>query len=293
MIEKNFNIESISAALTAAGLNALRTEPLYVDPQGVMKAWLQGRIRLGPRAAADTGDRRPVYRNDMRFMETGPGRFLAVQPVSGIMMSGASAMDEEYYWMFNTDRIHHAVARVAADPAIDGLVLQMNTPGGSVYGLQPAAEALASLSASGVQAVSYIQHDCCSAGMYLAAALPGIHAAPGARVGSIGTIATLSDWSGFQEKLGLERRTYTAGSALKNLGSGPITKEHDEYMQELVGAYSAEFKSWMSDRRGLKEADMQGQAWEARLAPAGMVDSAVFNTFEEFLAAGMALTSGA
>lgn len=290
MNEKIFSFEQIHAGLTAAGLSAFLTEPLYLNGPAVLRAWLTGKIKLsaGPANSADAPLNTP-HPNDLRLLETGPGRFLAIQPVTGITYSGASPQEEAWNWLFNTDRLHHTVARVAADPAITGLILSMNTPGGSVFGLHAAAAALQSLAQSrpGMPAAAWIQHDCCSAGMYLAAALPQIHAAPGARVGSIGTIASLSDWSGFQQKIGLETRTYTADSTLKNLGRGPISDAHDAYMQDMVGQYSKEFKAWMSARRGLTAADMHGQAWEARMAPAGMVDSAVCNTFEEFLAAGL------
>lgn len=291
-----FSLSALSGALAAAGLSAFLSEPVYINGPSVARAYMTGRIRIhlggspapAPQQAAPGGGQ-ALHRNDLQLIDLGSGQLVAVQPVTGIIMPGASPAEEEYYWMFNLDRLHHAVAFVSATPAVKSLILRMDTPGGSVMGLNGAAQALQSLAQRrpDMAAVAYVQHDCCSAGMYLAAALQQIHAAPGARVGSIGTIASLSDSTGFWQKLGFETRYYTADSKLKAMGRGTITEEHDAYMQDLVGQYSKEFKSWMAERRGLAAADMHGQAWEARLAPAGMVDSAVCCTFEEFLAAGL------
>ena len=291
MQNSDFSLQSLTGAIAAAGLSAFLSEPVYINGPGVLRAWLSGRIRITQaRAAVEQTRPQQQHRNDMQFIDLGAGRLAAIQPVSGIIYSGASPDEEEWNWLFNLDRIHHAVARVAADPSISALILRMDTPGGSVMGLHAAAQAMQSLSLRrpDMAAVAYVQHDCCSAGMYLAAALQQIHAAPGARVGSIGTIASLTDSSGFWEKLGIQTRVYTGDSKLKDMGRGKISEDHDTYMKDMVSQYSGEFKNWMASRRGLQAEDMHGQAWEARLAPKGMVDSAVCCTFEEFLAAGIA-----
>jgi ClpP class serine protease len=167
----------------------------------------------------------------------------------------------------------------------------MDTPGGSVLGLRSAADALLSLQEQrpDLSVMSYAQRLNASAGMYLAAATQAFHAAPGAYVGSIGTIAALTDYSGMKEKFGISTRVYTADSTLKDLGRGPITAAHDAHMTEMVQSYSDEFKNWMSARRGVAPGAMHGQAWEARLAPAGITDSTAFVTFAEFLATALGL----
>jgi hypothetical protein len=92
-----------------------------------------------------------------------------------------------------------------------------------------------------------------------------------------------------KEKFGISTRVYTADSTLKDLGRGPITEAHDTHMKDMVQSYSDEFKGWMSARRGVAPAAMHGQAWEARLAPAGITDSTAFVTFAEFLATALGL----
>lgn len=267
----------------AAGIASLAAHPVAIDVPMLLQDYLAGRVRIEAPAAAEQSDAR--HPNDLYFLQLG-GRTVAVQPVRGVIASGVSPDREYWYGLFNLDRIHSAAATVMANPAISALVLLMDTPGGSVLGLRAAADALLNLQSirPRLEVISYSQRLNASAGMYLSAA-GSIHAAPGAYIGSIGTIASLSDMSGLYAKLGIEKRVYTADSSLKGLGSGQITEAHDAHMREMVQTYSDEFKSWMSSRRGIGPAAMQGQAWEARLAPAGLADSVSIPTFEEFLSA--------
>jgi ClpP class serine protease len=280
-------LQNIENFLSAFGLASLASHPVAVDVPMLMQDYLAGRVRIRAESSRGAADEDVQgHPNALRLLQLG-ARVVAIQPINGVIVSGASPEMEDWYGVFNLDRIHQAVRTVASNPQISALILQLDTPGGSVLGLRAAADALRSISAMrpGVEVIAYSQRLAASAGMYLAAAADAIHAAPGAYVGSIGTIASLSDASGFWAKLGVEKRVYTADSALKGLGAGPITDAHDAHMRQMVQTYSDEFKGWMAERRGITAAAMQGQAWEARLAPSGLVDSASIPTFEEFLGA--------
>ena len=287
MLLQNSSLDSL---ITAAGLASYLQFPVALDTAALLQEYAAGRVRIAaPAAAMGDGDR-DTDPNAL-YVVRGPTSAIAILPVRGVIVSGASAVQEEYYGLYNLDRIHSAVAAVAADSTITGLVLQMDTPGGSVLGLRSAADALLSLQEQrpDLSVMSYAQRLNASAGMYLAAATQAFHAAPGAYVGSIGTIAALTDYSGMKEKFGISTRVYTADSTLKDLGRGPITEAHDTHMKDMVQSYSDEFKSWMKERRGVDPSAMHGQAWEARLAPAGITDSTAFVTFAEFLATALGL----
>ena len=287
MLLQNSSLDSI---ITAAGLASYLQFPVALDTAALLQEYAAGRVRLAAPAAGMADGDRDTDPNAL-YVVRGPTSAVAILPVRGVIVSGASAMQEECYGLYNLDRIHNAVAAVAADSTISGLVLQMDTPGGSVLGLRAAADALLSLQEQrpDVSVLSYAQRLNASAGMYLAAATQAFHAAPGAYVGSIGTIAALTDYSGMKEKFGISTRVYTADSTLKDLGRGPITDAHDAHMKGMVQNYSDEFKNWMSSRRGVDPSAMHGQAWEARLAPAGITDSTAFVTFAEFLATALGL----
>ena len=280
----------LHSLLTVAGIASAANHPLALDVPSLLRDYASGRCRIAPMpVSAGPRDSGPqdIHPNDLQYVAHG-STIIAVQPIRGAIVSGISADAEEWYGLFNLDRIHSTVAAVGRNPAVSALVLLLDTPGGSVLGLRAAADALMSMPAHR-PVIAYSQRLAASAGMYLAAAAQEFHAAPGAYIGSIGTVATLSDSTGFWAKLGVDRRVYTGDSSLKSIGMGPITAAHDEHMAATVQQYSTEFKTWMADRRQLKPAAMQGQAWEARLAPKGMADSATIPTFEEFLAAMLGL----
>jgi ClpP class serine protease len=287
MLPQNLSLDSL---ITAAGLASYLQFPVALDTAALLQEYAAGRVRIAAPAAAMEGGREEQDPNAL-YVVRGPTSAIAIQPVRGVIVSGASAVQEEYYGLYNLDRIHSAVSAVAADSTITGLVLQMDTPGGSVLGLRSAADALLSLQEQrpDLSVMSYAQRLNASAGMYLAAATQAFHTSPGAYVGSIGTIAALTDYSGMKEKFGISTRVYTADSTLKDLGRGPITEAHDTHMKDMVQSYSDEFKNWMNDRRGVEPSAMHGQAWEARLAPAGITDSTAFVTFAEFLATALGL----
>lgn len=289
-------LQSIQAAAQAGSLAAMLSQPWAICVPSLAQDYMAGRVKLPGtvQRIEVTGQTWEEYcrdrANEKNGLKVHADLGIAVQPVSGVMYSGASHEDEMWSGAFNTDRIARACEVVAADASIHTMVFRFNTPGGSVYGLDTAAKAITAMQnrRRSLNCVAWTGHLCASAGMYIAAACGSIHAAPSAIVGSIGTIARLRDWSGFKEKLGVKDHTFTADSSLKALGASPVTAEHIAHMEKMTALYSSEFKSWMKKRRGLKAEDMQGQYGEARHAPAGMVDSACFLTMEAMLAAGLA-----
>ena len=290
MLPENFSFSHLHSALTAAGLAALLNYPFAVDGPALLRDYAAGLIRINVSGQSAEKQKPALRTNDLRMIASGKN-VIALQPVRGVIYSGVNPDTEDNYGAFNTDRIHHTATTVAGNPAVKMLLLNFDTPGGSVMGLRAAADALLNLKAlrPDMALVGYSQRLCASAGMYLAAALDAFHAAPGAYIGSIGTVAELVSWKGLQEKLGIDKRVYTGDSTLKGMGRSAITPEQDAHMQALVKQYSDEFKGWMLARRGLSPGAMQGQAWEARLAPPGMTDSTAFVTLEQFLATALGL----
>ena len=293
MLTENISFAQIHGALTAACLAAFLQFPLAVDAQALLRDYASGRIRIDLRSPEAAERKTPeAHPNALRLLAAGKGKGqVALPPVTGVIYNGVSPDQELGYGLFNTERIHHLSAALANNPDVKMLVLNFDTPGGSVLGLRAAADSLLALKSArpDMALVGYSSRLCASAGMYLAAALDAFHAAPGAYIGSIGTVAELWSWKGFQEKLGIDKRVYTADSTLKGMGRTAISPEQDAHMQDLVKTYSDDFKGWMLARRGIQPAAMQGQAWEARLAPAGMADSTVFVSLEQFLATALGL----
>ena len=163
---------------------------------------------------------------------------------------------------------------VSADTLIDTLVLDINSPGGVVIGLQESSERLRELSAGGVRLVAYTDYLMASAGYYLAAACDEIYCAPSSRIGSIGTYCAGIDDSRAWEMDGLELVLGKSGTfkAMGHPGKA-WTEEEKTFMQESAEKEGSDFRDWVKSRRpGVEESAMQGQCFKAIDAPAALHD---------------------
>lgn len=163
---------------------------------------------------------------------------------------------------------------VAADTLIDTLILDLNSPGGVVIGLQETSERLRELSAQGVRLIAYTDYQMCSAAYYLAAACDEIYCAPSSVIGSIGTYCAGLDDSRMWEMEGLELILAKSGD-LKAMGhpGKAWTPEEKAHLQGRADVCGAEFRDWVTSRRPDVTGDaMQGQWFFAKDAPPALHD---------------------
>lgn len=203
---------------------------------------------------------------------------LAEFTVTGVMWKGASPEEEYFYGVYNTDRIQRNMMEIAGRSAVRDVVINFDTPGGMARGTKEAAESIAKYRKDTSKMVfAWVPNLCASAGYYCAAACSRIDAHPSALVGSIGTMAVAVDSSGLFQKMGYDITLYTGGADLKGMGSTGVewTKAWHEKLKSDVEELRAEFVSFVkANRPGITEASFRGDAFEAKKAPVGMVDSA-------------------
>ncbi len=115
----------------------------------------------------------------------GVARRVAVMPVRGILTPD-SVLLERYFGWATYQGIETACAEIAANEDVSAAVLDMNSPGGMVLGLDGAAKAIAALAA--VKPVHVLINPlAASAAYWLASQGTRITLTPGSEVGSIGT----------------------------------------------------------------------------------------------------------
>lgn len=171
------------------------------------------------------------------------------------------------------------------DEAIETVILDINSPGGCVIGLDETAENLREL-AETKRLIAYTDYQACSCGYYLAAACDEIYASPSAVIGAIGTYCAGLDDSRAWEMEGLELKLFRVGS-LKAIGhpGKKWTPEEEQHLQETADAAGKQFRSWVGGRReGVPEEAMQGQWFFAKDAPNGIVDG-LFRDLPRLIAA--------
>ena len=203
---------------------------------------------------------------------------VAVIPVYGLLaprMNLFSSMSGGTSYEQLTGQLREAVA----DPAVRNIVLDVNSPGGSVAGNPEfAAEVLKARAKKPVIAVANYQMG--SAAYQLSAAATEIVASTSAHVGGIGTYAMHDDLSAQLKQLGVKRTYISAGTGkVDGNDSEPLSLEARARMDGLVNQAFDQFVATVVKGRGAgMTADRVKHEWQAHVYGAaeakaiGMID---------------------
>lgn len=149
------------------------------------------------------------------------------------------------------DRIRASLDAALADPAVKGILLSLNSPGGTAAGTKELADAIAA-AAQRKPCAAYADGLCASAAYWLASATGTVYAPLTAQVGSIGVIAVLTDWSQAAAKAGVVRTVLSSGQ-WKAAGSPdkPLTDEERALFQGQLSRLHEIFKQDVAARMGV------------------------------------------
>lgn len=180
-----------------------------------------------------------------------------------------------------------AIDALIRDSDNQGLLVVLDTPGGSLYDADEVYHALMRYKEdTGRPVYAYMAEECCSAGVFVAMAADSIGAGRMTITGNVGAYIESYSEAGLDEKLGLER-VYVSTGKNKVVGYPELTPEQREIYQQLVEESFGYFKQAISQARGLTEEQMAGFL-DGRLLSAvqaqqmGLVDDVLY--FEEMLA---------
>ncbi len=209
---------------------------------------------------------------------------VAVIRIEGVIDKAVSEADLDCYGGCDLDDVTNALAAVDENPSIDTIVLYLNTPGGSVIGLEECAERIAAMRETH-EIHAFFDVECCSAGYYLASQCDWIASTPSAFTGSIGTRMLWLDESKALEKEGITVHAFASGK-FKLMGASfkPPTDEEAQMARDLVNRLSAEFKAAATSLRQIPADAMEGQAFQGRDALAfNAVDEVINCTLDEYV----------
>ena len=158
----------------------------------------------------------------------------------------------------NADHITSALQSAFKDGNTQGVILRINSPGGSpvqsgiIYdeirrlrGLYP-----------NIPMYAVVEDMCASGGYYIAAAADRIYVNKASIVGSIGVLMDGWGFTGAMEKLGVERRLLATGENKAFMDPfSPVNAKHKEYAQNLLDEVHQQFIDVVKKGRGkrLKE----------------------------------------
>ena len=220
---------------------------------------IKARIGAGPRPAAKAG---------------GP---VAVIPLHGVLAPHMDVMTQ-ISGGTSVAAFTRMVRAAADDPDIAAIVLDVASPGGSVFGIEEGAAALRA--AKGRKPIIAVaDHVMASAAYWLSAQADEILASPSSQVGSIGVIGVHQDMSEAEAKEGIKTTLVTAG---KFKGDGnehePLSDSARAAMQQHVDAYYAAFVQDVARGRAVSVQEVRSGFGEGRVLgakdalAAGLVD---------------------
>ncbi|HEL5855960.1 TPA: S49 family peptidase, partial [Escherichia coli] len=160
---------------------------------------------------------------------------IAVLPVSGTLVSRTRAL-QPYSGMTGYNGIIARLQQAASDPMVDGILLDMDTPGGMVAGAFDCADIIARV--RDIKPVWALANDMnCSAGQLLASAASRRLVTQTARTGSIGVMMAHSNYGAALEKQGVEITLIYSGS--HKVDGNPYSHLPDDVRETLQSRMDA------------------------------------------------------
>ncbi|MBI0325919.1 S49 family peptidase [Burkholderia plantarii] len=171
-------------------------------------------------------------------------RHTALVTIDGEIAAGTNA---------NADDINTALDDAFDDSGTVGVVLRINSPGGSPVQAGIVYDEIRRLRKKYPSKPLYVvvSDMCASGGYYIAAAADKIYVNKASIVGSIGVLMDGFGFTGLMDKLGVERRLHTSG---ENKGFfdpfSPETPKMNEHAQAMLDEIHAQFIQAVKDGRG-------------------------------------------
>ncbi len=179
----------------------------------------------------------------------GAAKHTAVIDIHGVIADGNEA---------SAERIMAGLRSAFEDGKTQGVVLRINSPGGSPVQAGQINDEIRRLRAKHPKIPLYAVIDdvCASGGYYIAVAADKIFVDKASLIGSIGVLMDGFGFTGTMEKLGVERRLITAGANKGMLDPfSPLDPKHAEYAKVMIKQIHDQFIKVVRDGRGnrLKE----------------------------------------
>lgn len=187
------------------------------------------------------------------------GKHTALIELNGIIAPGTEG---------SAENINSGLQQAFKDKNTQGVILRINSPGGSPVQAGSINDEIRRLRAKypNIPLYAVVEDICASGGYYVAVAADKIFVDKASIIGSIGVLMDSFGFTGTMEKLGVERRLFTAGDNKDFLDPfSPLNPEQKNYAQKMLNEIHQQFIQVVRQGRGkrLKETpDMfSGLVW--------------------------------
>ena len=214
---------------------------------------------------------------------------IAVLPLYGVVTQRGNMVDDvSGPGSTSTQQFSSALRQLIADDTAGQILIDIDSPGGSVYGVAELADEIQSARAQ-KPVIAVANSLAASAAYWIGCSAGEFYVTPGGEVGSIGVWQAHFDYSKAFEEDGVKPTLISAGK-FKVEGNPyvPLDPEAQAFMQSRVDDYYNAFIKAVAKGRGVSVADVQGGMGEGRVLGADaalaakMVDGIA--TFDDVLA---------
>jgi protease-4 len=203
---------------------------------------------------------------------SGGKKHTAMVEVNGIIAPGSDA---------SAERINSALQAAFKDKNTQGVVVRINSPGGSPVQAQTIYDEMKRLRKQypSIPLYAVVEDVCASGGYFVAAGADSIYVGKASIVGSIGVLMNGFGFTGLMDKLGIERRLLTAGENKGMLDPfSPVDEKDKAHVKQMLGDIHQQFIGVVKEGRGkrLKESPeiFSGLIWTGqRSVDLGLADA--------------------
>ena len=253
----------------------------------VLMRWSQNEPASDAVLASIVADR--VVREARRqTTATAGGGGIALLPLYGIITQrGNRVEDISGPGAVSTQQFAAALRQALADETVSQILIDIDSPGGSVYGVAELADEIAS-ARSQKPVVAIANSLAASAAYWIGCSASEFYVTPGGEVGSIGVWQAHFDYSQALAAEGVKPTLVSAGKyKVEGNPYVPLDEDAHAFMQSRVDDYYASFTKAVSRGRGVPIANVRDGMGQGRVLGAeagkaqGMVDGVA--TFDEVI----------
>ncbi|HEX5013005.1 MAG TPA: S49 family peptidase, partial [Candidatus Limnocylindrales bacterium] len=207
---------------------------------------------------------------------------IGVVPIHGVIEHRSSWL-MEIFGGASVETISAQLRAAVADPDVRAVVLDIDSPGGSVAGITELAEEIrAARKVKRVYAVA--NTTMASAAFWLGAQASAVYATPSAQVGSIGIFGVHMDFSRALDAEGITATVFTAGEhKAEESPYQPLTDDAKAEIQARTDAYYDQFIGDVAKGRGVTAAKVKADYGQGRvLMPAAALEAGMIDGIETF-----------
>lgn len=239
------------------------TTPWALDPaihaqmEAILERWATGARLSATDIQAAIGNAPQVATDRRAQAGAAGGGAVAVIPVYGVLTHRAHALQASTT-MTSTEVLASSLRAAANNPEISAIVLDIDSPGGSVFGVQEVGDVIHGL--RGTKPIIAVANAQAASGAYwIASQADELVVTPSGAVGSIGAFMKHTDASEKNARDGI-KNTYVYAGKFKVEGNpdGPLEGEGLAHAQGMVDSFYTAFVRAVSKGRGVSVDTVRG-----------------------------------